>query len=188
MKKNASNIDEKALLTLHSKLRDQTKLEWNRILPFDELLFDRSEKAKYAKAGEGASIYHNCYIYGDVSIGKSTWVGPYTLLDGSGGKLAIGEYCAISSGVQIYTHNTVKWSLSGGKAKYEKGNTTIGNHCYLGPYAIVTMGVDIGNSCLIGAHALVNRSVPNNSIVFGVPGRVVGKVKINGKSVKLVYD
>lgn len=186
--KKAKNLNKNDLLALHSKMRDRTKAKWNRILPFDELLFDRWEKAKYAGAGEGASIYHNCYIYGEVSIGKSTWVGPYTLLDGSGGKLTIGNYCAISSGVQIYTHNTVKWALSGGKAKHEKAYTLIGNCCYIGPYAIVTMGTRIGNNCLIGAHTLVNKSMPNNSIVFGIPGRVVGKVKVDGESVELLYD
>lgn len=175
------------LLALHSQLRKNMKTKWNRILPLDEMVFDRWEKAKYVGTGEGASIYHNCYIYGDVSIGKSTWVGPLTVLDGSGGKLVIGDFCSISAGVQIYTHNTVKWALCGGKAPYEKAATSIGNNCYLGPYAIVTMGVHIGANCLIGSHSLVNKSVPDNSILFGVPGRVVGKVRVKGDSVELVY-
>jgi acetyltransferase-like isoleucine patch superfamily enzyme len=176
------------LLALHSALREKVKSRWDRILPFDELVFDRWEKAKYAGFGEGTSIYHNSYLYGNVDIGKSTWVGPFTVLDGSGGKLKIGNYCSISAGVQIYTHNTVKWALSGGKAKYEKSDTSIGNNCYLGPYAIVTMGVDIGDNCLIGTHSLINKSVPKNSIVFGVPGKVVGKVKVSKNSVTLEYN
>jgi acetyltransferase-like isoleucine patch superfamily enzyme len=176
------------LLALHAALRKNVRSRWNRILPFDELVFDRWEKAKYAGFGEGTSVYHNSYLYGDVNIGKSTWVGPFTVLDGSGGKLSIGDYCSISAGVQIYTHNTVKWALSGGKAKYEKAGTSVGNNCYLGPYSIVTMGVHIGANCLIGTHALVNKSVPKNSIVFGVPGRIVGKVKVKKSLVELIYD
>ena len=97
--------------------------DWNRVLPFEELLFDRWEKANFLKAKKGSSVYHNNYIYGKVIIGKKTWIGPYTLLDGSGGTLKIGDYCSISSGVQIYTHQTVKWALTGGKASYEKNKT-----------------------------------------------------------------
>jgi acetyltransferase-like isoleucine patch superfamily enzyme len=186
--KRSKDIAVDILPHLHSKMREQIKNKWNRVLPFDELLFDRWEKAKYVGAGDGTSIYHNSYIYGDVSIGKSTWVGPFTILDGSGGRLTIGDYCSISSGVQIYTHKAHHWALSGGKAKYEKSSTTIGNNCYLGPYAIITMEVKIGNNCLIGAHSLVNKSVPDCSIVFGIPGRIVGKVKVSGKSVELIYD
>jgi acetyltransferase-like isoleucine patch superfamily enzyme len=176
------------LLALHSAIRKKVKAKWNRTLPFDELVFDRWEKAKYLGSGEGTSIYHNSYVYGDVSIGKSTWIGPFTVLDGSGGKLTIGDHCSVSTGVQIYTHNTVKWALSGGKSKYETAATSIGDNCYLGPYAIVTMGIHIGSNCLIGAHTLVNKPVPKNSIVFGVPGRVVGKVKVKGDSVEMKYD
>ena len=55
---------------LHS--RKQKKEEWDRIQPFSELLFDRWEKAKFAKAKKGSSIYHNSYLAGDVKIGKNT--------------------------------------------------------------------------------------------------------------------
>jgi len=174
------------LKKLNADLRKKTKTKWNRILPFDELLFDRWEKADFLKAGKGVSIYHNSYIFGNVSIGKNTWVGPLTILDGSGGKLKIGEYCSISSGVQIYTHHTVQWSLTGGKAEYEKKGVSIGSFCYLGPYAIITKGVRIGKCSVIGAHTLVNSNIPPNSIVYGIPGKVVGKVKIKGK--KVTYD
>jgi len=163
------------------------KEDWDRVLPFNELLFDRWEKAKFLKAKEGSSVYHNSYIYGDVKIGKNTWIGPNTLLDGSGGVLKIGDFCSISSGVQIYTHQTVKWALTGGKTSYEKKKTTVGDFCYLGPYTIVTMGSQIGKCSVIGAHSLVNSKIPSNSIAFGIPARVVGKVSVKGKNVRYTY-
>ena len=175
------------LLQIHKKLRKGMHQDWNRVIPFEELLFDRWEKADFLKAKTGSSIYHNNYVYGKVSIGKKTWIGPYTLLDGSGGTLKIGDYCSISSGVQIYTHQTVKWALTGGKASYEKSKTTIGDCCYLGPYSVITMGVKIGKCSVIGAHSLVNHNVPPYAIAFGVPAKVVGKVVVKGKKVKFLY-
>ena len=157
--------------------------DWNRVLPFEELLFDRWEKANFLKAKKGSSIYHNNYVYGKVIIGEKTWIGPYTILDGSGDTLKIGDYCSISSGVQIYTHQTVKWALTGGKAPYEKNKTTIGNYCYIGPHSIVTMGVKIGKCSVIGTHSLVNKDIPPFSIAFGIPAKVVGKVQVKGKKV-----
>lgn len=189
-KKTVDEIEklEKNLLNLHSKLRKNTKQQWNRVLPFEELLFDRWEKAKFLKSKKNVSIYHNNYIFGDVSIGENTWVGPFTVLDGSGGKLKIGKFCSISSGVQIYTHHTLKWSLTGGKSKIEKADVQIGNNCYLGPYSIISKGVKIGNHCIIGSHTLVNKNIPSNSIVSGNPAKVVGKTKINGTKVDYIFN
>ncbi|MBD0384170.1 acyltransferase [Paenibacillus sedimenti] len=156
--------------------RDQMKLDWNRVLPSNELLFDRWEKAKYVGAGEGTSIYDSCMLLGDVKIGKNTWVGPYTLLDGSGGGLSIGDFCSISSGVQIYTHDTVKWSLSGGKHGKVSGATKIGDNCYIAPMCIISMGVTIGNGCVVGANSFVNKSFPDYTIIAGTPAKKIGEV------------
>jgi len=178
----------KSLMELYNKLRDEMRLQWRRDLPFGELFFDRWGRAKSLGFGEGSSIYHNSYVYGDVRVGKNTWVGPYTLLDGSGG-LEIGDYCSISAGVHIYTHDTVKWALSGGKAEYELDSVRIGNCCYIGPHTIITKGVKIGNHCLVGANSLVNTDLEDYSIAAGSPCKINGKVNIDEKGeVKLLIN
>ncbi len=156
------------------------KIKYNRVVSLGDLLIDRVEKAKFLGFGEGTTIYDNSLVIGDVKVGKNTWIGPYTLLDGSGG-LTIGSYCSISTGVQIYTHDTVKWALSGGKAGYETEPTTIGNCCYIGPLSIIGKGVNIGDHCLIGAKSFVDKNIPDKSIAFGSPVNLVGKVEINEK-------
>lgn len=175
------------LQKLHISLRNDTRKNWKRVLPFDEMLFDRWEKASFLKTKTGTSIYHNSYVFGKVSIGKKCWIGPFTIIDGSGGRVKIGSYCTLSSGVQIYTHHTVKWSLTGGKARYEKASVSIGNCCYLGPYVVVSKGTKIGKCSLIGANSLVNSDIPPYSIAFGSPCRVVGKLKIKGSKVEYDY-
>ena len=177
----------KEIRRLYKSLTERMKQKWNRDLPLEELLFDRWERAKQLMFGDGTSVYHNSYVYGDVKVGKHTWIGPFTLLDGTGG-LKIGDYCNISSGVQIFTHDTVKWALSGGKAEYERAEVKIGNCCYIGPLSIITKGVKVGDFSLIGANSLVNKDIPKNSIVFGIPAKVVGKVEISEEGdVKPIY-
>lgn len=186
MMKNDSMKFHNDLQYLHKSLRDKNKKKWDRVLPFNELLTDRWEKASFLNAKKGASVYDSSYVYGDVSIGKHTWIGPFTILDGSG-NLSIGDFCSISSGVQIYTHDTVNWALTGGKAKYEKQSVSIGSCCYIGPHSTITMGTKIGHHSIIGAHSFVNKDIPQYSIAFGIPAKVVGKIRIRGKKIKIEY-
>ena len=175
-----------SLRATYERLRGEMRDKWQRDLPLNELLFDRWERASSLGFGEGTSVYHSSYIYGDVRIGSHTWVGPFTLLDGSG-VLTIGDFCNISAGVQIYTHDTVKWALSGGKAEYERAAVSIGNCSYIGSQTVITKGVNVGENCVIGACSFVNRSIPPFSIAVGAPSRIIGRVEVEGSEVRLVY-
>lgn len=160
------------LLTQQQKL---VKQQWDRSLPFGDYIVDRWEKARSLDFGEGSSIYDSSIVLGDVKVGGKTWIGPFTVLDGSGG-LEIGEYCSISAGVQIYTHDTVKWALTGGMEEPERESVKIGNNCYIGPNAIISKGVSVGDGCVIGANSLVNINIPSGCKAWGTPVRVIGKV------------
>lgn len=175
------------LLQLHKKRREDFKEQWNRSVPFADELLDRWERAKFLGFGEGTSIYDTSLVIGDVKVGRNTWIGPFTILDGSGG-LEIGDYCSISSGVQIYSHDSIKWALSGGKTEYERAPVKIGDWCYIAPNTVITKGVNVGDHSLIGAFSLVNKDIPPNSIAFGVSVKVVGKVEIDEDGdIKLIY-
>ena len=174
------------LRALYALLRERTREQWDRDLPLYELLFDRWERAQANGFGKGASIYHSSYVFGDVEVGANTWIGPHTLLDGTGG-LRIGSNCSISTGVQIYTHDTVKWAVSGGTAPYEYAPVTIGDSCYVGPQSVVAKGVTVGEHSVVGACSFVNRSLPANSVAVGIPCRVIGHVEEReGGDVELV--
>lgn len=177
---------EKNLKELHFLLRKEFTKKWDRSLPLEEELFDRWERARYLKFGEKTSIYQSSYVYGDVKVGKNTWIGPFTLLDGTGG-LEVGKNCSISSGVQVYSHNTVKWAVSGGKTKYEYKKTKIGNNCFVGPQSVIANGVSIGDHCVIGACSFVNQDIPSFSIACGAPVTIIGKVVTKKGKAEFTY-
>lgn len=155
------------------KLRRQAvKEEFDRVLPFGDYVVDRWEKAAALGFGAGTSVYDSCLIYGDVRVGRDTWIGPFTILDGSGGKLIIGDNCCISAGVQIYTHDTVARTISGGRECIETASTKIGNNCYIGPNVVISKGVTIGDSAIIGANSLVLKDVPGGCKAYGTPCKV----------------
>ena len=152
--------------------RDDVAAKWQRSLPFGDYVVDRWEKARALGFGEGTSIYDSAVVIGDVSVGSRTWIGPGTVLDGSGG-LSIGDNCSISAGVHIYSHDTVKWATSGGVHPYEYATTVIGSRCYLGPHAVVAKGVRIGDGAIVGSHSLVTVDVPPGCKAYGSPARLI---------------
>ena len=170
-KKKKSKIKEKILLLFHSS-RNNIKGKYSRVLPFGEYLNNRWEKADYLQWGKGSNCYDNVYIFGDVKVGEYTFVGPFCILDGSGG-LKIGSYCSISAGVQIYTHNSVEWSNQGGEKPLIYAPVVIGDNCYIGPNAVISMGVTIGKGAIIGACSFVNKDVPPYAKVAGIPAKSI---------------
>jgi carbonic anhydrase/acetyltransferase-like protein (isoleucine patch superfamily) len=56
---------------------------------------------------------------------------------------------------------------------------TIGEGTLVGIGAIVLNGAKVGRNCLIGAKALIGegKEIPDNSLVMGMPGKVVGEVR-----------
>lgn len=178
---------QETIIKLHKKLRQEIMARWNRSVTFDDELFDRWERAKFLGFGEGTSIYQDSLVVGDVKVGKNTWVGPFTILDGSGG-LEIGDNCSISSGVHIYSHDTVKRRVSGGVHEIERGKTKVGSSCFIGPLSVIKKGVSIGDHSVIGALTFVNKDIPPYSIAVGVPCRIVGKVQKKGGKVRLIWD
>ena len=101
----------------------------------------------------GASIGHGFFIdHGmGVVIGETT---------------EIGDYVTLFQGVTL-----------GGTGK-EKGkrHPTLGNHVVVGSGAKVLGNIRIGDSVKIGANSVVLRSVPSNSTVTGIPGRIVKSI------------
>jgi len=161
----------KDLYTIINILIKNKIKSFKRVLPLGDYLIDRWEKAELLGFGEGTSVYDNVVVIGDVKVGKNCWIGPNVILDGSGG-LEIGDNCSISAGVQIYSHDSVKWAISGGKENYEYAKTTIGNNVYIGPNVIIQKGVKIGDKVIIGANSLVNKDVPSNSKAYGNPIKI----------------
>ena len=85
----------------------------------------------------------------------------------------IGDHCSISVGIQIYTHDTVKWAVSGGVHPPEHAQVRIGNRFYVGPNAVISKGVTIGDGCVIDANSFVKSDLPAKTKVWGTPGRVI---------------
>ena len=168
------------LISLYLDLNEQNKNKFKRSLPFQELIFDRFKRSKNEGFHKSVSIDQDCYIYGKPTINKNTWIGPYTILDGSGG-LKIGENCSISSGVHIYTHHTVFRRIEKKFNKVSRSDVSIGKNCYIGPQSIIASGTKIGSNSIIASNSFVSGKFPNRSFIAGNPGEKKGIVEFNSK-------
>jgi len=185
------NNRQKTLLNdlqeVHANLRNATKEKYNRINPFNEDMISWKERgAFWVGEDKNITIYNSTSISGNVDIGENSWIGPFCSLDGSGG-LSIGKNCSISTGVQLLTHDSAKWALSGGEQGYEYGSTSIGDNCFIGSHAVITRGVSVGNRCLVAAGAVVTKSFGDNAIVGGVPAKQIGRICVTDGEVKYDY-
>ncbi len=85
-------------------------------------------------------------------------------------KIEIGEDVAIARDVII--RDTDAHKIEDGKHEKSK-EVIIGNHVWIGTRAIIMKGVHIGDGAIIAAGAIVTKDVPPNSIVAGVPAKVI---------------
>ena len=167
---------------------DELKEKYKRDIPFQDAIFDRWERASKLGFGEGSNIYNSAFIFGDVKVGKNVWIGPYTILDGSAGELIIEDGCSIASGTQIYTHDTVLTTLSGGRHSKNSGDVSIGKNTYIGSQSIINVGVSIGSQCVVAANSFVNRSMPTRTIFGGTPAVQIGSVVVKNDEIMLEYE
>ena len=135
----------------------------------------RNLDGKSPKIHPSAFISEAAYVVGDVEIGENTNVWPGAVIRGDYGKIVIGKACSIQDNCVLHTDDDLELGdnvLMTHGAVIHGG--TIGNNVLIGVNAAVLESAHVGNYCLIGACALVlaGATIPDNSLVLGVPGRV----------------
>ncbi len=130
------------------------------------------------------TIHDSCYIapsaviVGKVSIGKNCGVFPHAVIRGDEGPIIIGEGSNIQDCCVLHTDADHTISIGDnvtiGHAAVVHG-AVIEEECLIGIHATVLNGSRIGTGSIIGACALVteNMVIPANSLVLGIPGKVV---------------
>ena len=120
-----------------------------------------------------------------IDIHPGAKLGPGLFIDHGMG-LVIGETAELGSNVTLYQGVTL-----GGTGK-EKGkrHPTIGNNVVVSSGAKVLGSFKVGDNSKIGSGSVVLKEVPPNSVVVGVPGRIVTRdgVRVNAADEESMID
>jgi acetyltransferase-like isoleucine patch superfamily enzyme len=131
-----------------------------------------------------------------IRIGRGTAVKPFVVIQTSGGRITIGEDCAINNFTSISTYETdvvlgnqvrigshvaIMGAVRNFARKdqlileqgYRQRGCRIGNDVLIGADAKI-FDVTIGDGAVIGAGAVVTKDVAPYQVVMGVPAKVVG--------------
>ena len=131
---------------------------------------------------EGAVfVAANATVLGDVTLGRGVNIWYGAVLRADEGALILGE----NSNVQ---DNAVLHCDPGGQVVLGKNVTvghsaivhgcTVGDNSLIGMHATILNHAVVGRNCIIGAGALVpeGKIIPDDSLVVGVPGKIIKQV------------
>jgi len=128
--------------------------------------------------GRGAQIRPSGYYGRDVgvglSVGSDSNVGPQAYIGASGG-IRIGNHVLMGPGVIILSEEHI-FSDPGQPTKAQGVRpvpTVIEDNVWIGARVTVLGGSRVGTGSVIAAGAVVRDDVPTNTVVAGVPARVV---------------
>jgi acetyltransferase-like isoleucine patch superfamily enzyme len=109
-----------------------------------------------------------------VFINNNTHIGQYCHFRG-GGKIIIGQWCQIASFCII---TSAGHKIANGKfynnVFYK--DIEIGDNVWIGTNAIILPGIKIGNNSVIGAGSVVTKNVFSNTVVAGVPAKIIRNI------------
>jgi carbonic anhydrase/acetyltransferase-like protein (isoleucine patch superfamily) len=120
-------------------------------------------------------------VIGKVKLERfaSVWFG--AVIRGDNELITIGENSNVQDGAVMHTDPGLPLTVGKGCTIGHKAilhGCTIGDNTLIGMGAVILNRAKIGRNCLIGANALITegKEIPDNSLVMGQPGKIVGEL------------
>lgn len=114
------------------------------------------------------------YPGGSIKIGKNCSINPFCVLYGQGG-LVIGDHVRIATHCVFIpaNHRADELDVPITSQGLDKKGIKIGNNVWIGASVTVLDGCEIGDGAIVGAGAVVTKDVAPNSVVAGVPAKLI---------------
>lgn len=129
---------------------------------------------KFVAAGwEAVNIFHpQAVISDDAKIGKGVLIECGCMITPNP---IIGDNVVINPGSQVNHDNIVEDHVYMASGVILSGGVTIGEDTLLDDGVIITIGRSVGKRCIIGAGAVVTKDIPDESVAYGCPAKVIRK-------------
>ncbi|MEG1609731.1 MAG: acyltransferase [Bilophila sp.] len=134
---------------------------------------------KEMRLADGVRLGRGCQLYaegGTLELGQDTALSPGVTVDASGGLVRLGTQVAVGPGTVIRAANHCFDSLECPimLQGHQYGEVLVEDGVWIAANCTLTPGIRIGHGAIVGAGAVVTRDVEPNTIVGGVPARVIG--------------
>ena len=125
-----------------------------------------------------AYIHPAAFVAGEVTLGPRVSIWPTAVIRGDTAAIAIGEDSNVQDGTVVHVDHGVPTRIGARVAIGHRAiihGCTIGNDCLIAMGAILLNRVVVGSGSIVGAGAVCTEGmvIPENSLVLGVPGKVV---------------
>ena len=125
-----------------------------------------------------AFVHEQAIVIGNVTLGARVSVWPTAVIRGDSDAIAIGDESNVQDGTVIHVDHGVPTTIGKRVAIGHRAivhGSTIEDDCLIAMGAILLNGVYVGTGSIVGAGAVCTEGmrIPPNSLVLGVPGRVV---------------
>lgn len=160
------------LMRFYSREAQKITIEINTKYHEPEEIAELFSKLIGKPVGEGFGLFPPFYTdFGkNITIGRNVFINADCKFQDQGG-IVIEEGALIGHGVVLAT---LDHDLDPAKRQQLHPEPIhIGKRVWIGANATVTKGVTIGDNSVVAAGAVVNRDVPANTIVGGVPAKVI---------------
>ena len=162
---------------------NSSKIKWGKFLRLGNQVSISALSKNGIQLGDNVSIgafsrvivSTSLHDIGDkIVIGNSVGIGEFAYLGGAGG-LEIGDECIVGQYWSCHpeNHNYEDLNVSIRHQGVTRKGIKIGKNCWIGSKVTVLDGVQIGDGSIIAAGSVVNKSFPENSIIGGVPAKLL---------------
>ncbi len=127
---------------------------------------------------DSAFVADTAQVIGKVYLSKNVSIWDNTVLRGDICEIRVGENSNIQELSSVHNSEGLPVVLGKNVTVGHRAilhSCTVGDNSLIGMGAILLDGVQIGNNCIVGAGAVVtpNTVIPDNSLVLGMPAKVV---------------
>lgn len=119
-------------------------------------------------------VHPRAWVAPSATLGKGSHIKAGALVETA---VAIGDACQIDNGVVVAHHTAIGDGCHLAPGAALGSGITVGAGTIIGIGASVSTSVSIGTNCIVSVGSSVSRDVPDNSVVEGVPGRIIGRRK-----------
>lgn len=125
-------------------------------------------------------IHPRAFVCGNVTLGPRVSVWPTAVIRGDTAAITIGADSNVQDGTVIHVDHGVPTTIGERVAIGHRAilhGCTVADDCLIAMGAILLNGVEVGSGSVVGAGAVCpeGMKIPPNSLVLGVPGRVVSQ-------------